>query len=148
MKKCDSHCGVPNWKHARSLARLLLLVHLLCFLLPPEWQCDNSAVVSWLAPAACVRQRLPVSESSWDAFSASCNLSGWLLCLHLLPSCLDLEPELPCAHFWDELPQWALSCDDFLGRMGSPRQSEICLFICCPEVVTVLRHLPQVKFTW
>ena len=31
----------------------------------------------------------------------------------------------------------ALSCDDFSGRMASPGHSEICLFICCPEVITV-----------
>ena len=71
--------------------------------------------------------------------------TSWIddFCLLLLPPSLDLEPKLPCVCFLGESSPRALPCDDFSGRVGSLGHSEMCLFICWPNIVMVPRHVPH-----
>ena len=133
------------WDH---LLDFFFLCIFFAFFLPLEWHFEDPVVPSWLMLATRVRCLSLVWESSWDAASPGCDFLEWWLFLVLLPPCLDLELELPWALFLGECSPCALSCDDFSGRAASPGHSEICLFICWPNVATALRHVPHVKFMW
>ena len=135
--------GVPKRECARSLAGLLLLVRLLRLLFTTGVALRGpSCALLTHAGHMRVRCLLPVWESSWEVASPGCDFPDWWLCLLLLPPCLDLEPELSWACFLGECSLHALPCDDFLGIAVSPEQSEMCLFICWPDIVTSTQTPP------
>ena len=152
IKKHDKCCGTHKWKGTKLLARLLfLLVHLLPFLLPTGLVLQGSSS-ALLAHTCCMGQTVAVTglrvflgchglcavATYWvDTCTCAClpHLWIWSLNSHVRTSLANSHYE----RFLVMISQ---------GRTGSTGHSEICLFISCPKVITVLRHLPQAKFAW